>query len=74
MTIEPAGIQTLFLEGKLVGIVEEDGRRLATLVVTAPVVLDETDVGVPDVPLGDRVVVSGQLAIGGATEQTGPGD
>lgn len=73
MTIEPPGVQTVFLEGDLVEIVEEGGRRLAKIVVTAPVVLDVTHAGLGDAHLGDRVVVSGQIAIEGATQQTGLG-
>jgi hypothetical protein len=73
MTIDAGSIQTLCLEGKLVEIVEGDGRRFATIVVTTPVVLDVTDAGLGDVHLGDRVVVSGQLALGRAKDQPGSG-
>jgi hypothetical protein len=65
VTTDPLGAQTVFLEGELVEIVHDGGRRLAKIVVTAPVVLDVTHAGLADAHLGDRVAVSGQIAIEG---------
>jgi hypothetical protein len=73
VTIEHLGVQAVSLEGELVEIVEEGGRRLAKIVLTAPVVLDVTHAGLGDAHLGDRLVVSGQMAIVRATAQTGLG-
>ncbi len=63
MGIQPLGVQTLSIEGEVVELLEQDGRRMAKIVVTAPIVLDVTNAGIADAHLGDRVVVAGLMAI-----------
>ncbi|HSL23971.1 MAG TPA: hypothetical protein VK886_20730 [Vicinamibacterales bacterium] len=55
-------IQTLALHGEIVEILEDKGRRLAKIVLTAPVVVDMTNQVTADAHLGDRVVVRGWIA------------
>ena len=63
MSTQPVGVQSLSLEGEVVEIFEGAGQRLAKIVLTAPIVLGVTHGGIPDIHLGDRVVVHGLIAI-----------
>jgi hypothetical protein len=52
-----ADIKVVSLEGEIVEIREEDGERLARIVLTAPVIIDMANGWMAEAHLGDRVVV-----------------
>lgn len=51
------------LEGKVVEILEDGGRRFAKVVLPAPAVIDITRDGLESVHLGDRVMVHGWMGL-----------
>ena len=69
MANQRADTTDVCLHGEIVEIVEEAGRRVAKIVVAAPVVVDMTREALVEAHLGDRVLVRGWIAaIGGHKE------
>jgi hypothetical protein len=55
--------QPLLLEGQVVELFEQDGERRARIVLRLPAVLDIAAGAMPDIHLGDRVVVDGSITV-----------
>ena len=65
-----ADIQSVSFEGEIVEILEEaGGRRLAKIVLTAPVIVDLTSERLTDAHLGDHIVVRGWIAGAGGHKE-----
>jgi hypothetical protein len=54
-------LQFVSLDGEIVEILEEDGRRLAKVKLTAPVAVDLRGRDASDTHLGDRVAIRGWI-------------
>ena len=54
-----AEFHNVSVEGEIVEILEEAGRRLGKIVLTAPVVVDLPAEDIADPHLGDRIVLRG---------------
>ncbi len=59
-----AEMQEVSLEGEVVEILEQSGRRLAKIAVSGPVMLEVANGGTGrEIHLGDRVVVHGFMGV-----------
>jgi hypothetical protein len=71
MATHAADVQNVRFEGEIVELLEEAGRRLAKIKLTAPLVVDLPGAAIADAHLGDRVVISGWIAdIGSPTRDS----
>lgn len=69
MATRTAELKNIALEGEIVEILEEGGRRFAKVKLTAPVVVDLPHTEISDTHLGDRVVIHGLVfGLGGPRE------
>ncbi len=69
MAAESPSGQALSLAGEVVLIFERGGRRVARVRLEPPTIVDVPAEGLGDVHLGDRVVVSGSLAVDRVREE-----
>lgn len=63
MVTESEAPQPLRLEGEVVEILEEEGRRLARVRIEPRSVLDLAASGIRELHLGDRLMIDGSLVI-----------
>lgn len=73
MVTESEAPQPLRLEGEVVEILEEEGRRLARVRIEPRLMLDLAASGIRELHLGDRLLIDGSLVINAVVPAPGIG-
>jgi hypothetical protein len=74
MATESDASQPLRLEGEVVEILEQQGRRLARVRIEPRSVLDLAASGIRELHLGDRLMIDGSLVINAVVQAPGIGE